>query len=118
MPEHIKAQYVKTPIDGTVVTRAIDGYPQRVVRTPFVDVPRAALTGDPNAGGTFCVLFGNTVPYDATTLAERHPSRDDFLAEFRKAAKRAVKAGFLLPEESEKLVVASEQIPYDLPSGG
>ncbi|MCP4806298.1 MAG: nitronate monooxygenase [Proteobacteria bacterium] len=36
VPEHIKAQYLKTPVTGTVVTTAIDGYPQRVVRTPIV----------------------------------------------------------------------------------
>jgi NAD(P)H-dependent flavin oxidoreductase YrpB (nitropropane dioxygenase family) len=37
VPEHVKAQYLKTAIDGTVVTRAIDGYPQRVIRTPMID---------------------------------------------------------------------------------
>jgi NAD(P)H-dependent flavin oxidoreductase YrpB (nitropropane dioxygenase family) len=36
-PEAIKASYLKTPVTGTVVTQAIDGYPQRVIRTEVVD---------------------------------------------------------------------------------
>jgi NAD(P)H-dependent flavin oxidoreductase YrpB (nitropropane dioxygenase family) len=37
VPEAIKRIYLETQVTGTVVTRAIDGYPQRVIRTPFVD---------------------------------------------------------------------------------
>jgi NAD(P)H-dependent flavin oxidoreductase YrpB (nitropropane dioxygenase family) len=37
VPEAVKKLYLETPVTGTVVTRAIDGYPQRVIRTPFVD---------------------------------------------------------------------------------
>jgi NAD(P)H-dependent flavin oxidoreductase YrpB (nitropropane dioxygenase family) len=37
VPEGVKKVYLETPVTGTVVTRAIDGYPQRVVRTPLVD---------------------------------------------------------------------------------
>lgn len=36
VPASIKAQYIKTPVTGTVVTKAIDGYPQRVIRTDVV----------------------------------------------------------------------------------
>jgi len=37
VPDHIKAMYVQTPLTGTVVTSAIDGAPQRVIRTPMID---------------------------------------------------------------------------------
>ena len=37
VPESVKAVYLNTSLSGTVVTEAIDGYPQRVIRTPFVD---------------------------------------------------------------------------------
>jgi NAD(P)H-dependent flavin oxidoreductase YrpB (nitropropane dioxygenase family) len=37
VPDAVKKVYVETAVTGTVVTRAIDGYPQRVVRTPLVD---------------------------------------------------------------------------------
>jgi len=36
-PESIKQAYLKTNVNGTVVTRAIDGYPQRVIRTEMVE---------------------------------------------------------------------------------
>jgi len=53
VPDHVKQIYLQTRPDGTVVTKAIDGYPQRVIRTRLIDqlekasfltrFPRAAL---------------------------------------------------------------------------
>ena len=37
VPDAVKRVYLETGVTGTVVTRAIDGYPQRVIRTPLVD---------------------------------------------------------------------------------
>ena len=37
VPDDIKQLYVKTPVTGTVVTRHIDGAPQRVIRTGVID---------------------------------------------------------------------------------
>lgn len=37
VPDGIKRRYLATSVTGTVVTQAIDGYPQRVVRTDLVD---------------------------------------------------------------------------------
>jgi NAD(P)H-dependent flavin oxidoreductase YrpB (nitropropane dioxygenase family) len=37
VPAAIKDIYLATPVTGTVVTRSIDGHPQRVIRTPLVD---------------------------------------------------------------------------------
>jgi NAD(P)H-dependent flavin oxidoreductase YrpB (nitropropane dioxygenase family) len=37
VPDAVKAEYLKTPVTGTVVTTHIDGYPQRVIRTRLVD---------------------------------------------------------------------------------
>ncbi len=37
VPDEVKAIYLQTPVTGTVVTKAIDGHPQRVIRTPTVD---------------------------------------------------------------------------------
>jgi len=65
VPDAVKGVYLETPVTGTVVTRAIDGAPQRVIRTKLVErlegagrlmaLPRAArnalrfrkLTGTP-----------------------------------------------------------------------
>lgn len=37
VPDGVKAVYLDTPVTGTVVTRAIDGAPQRVIRTKVID---------------------------------------------------------------------------------
>lgn len=37
VPDHVKKQYLQAALTDTVVTRAIDGAPQRVIRTALVD---------------------------------------------------------------------------------
>ncbi len=37
VPDHVKQRYLGTPVTGTVVTKAIDGHPQRVIRTDMID---------------------------------------------------------------------------------
>jgi len=37
VPDDVKSVYLATPVTGTVVTKRIDGYPQRVIRTEVVD---------------------------------------------------------------------------------
>jgi len=50
VPDHVKAIYLETPLTGTVVSRSIDGAPQRVIRTEMVDkLERAGLTALPRA---------------------------------------------------------------------
>ena len=53
VPDHVKQIYVDTKANGTVVTKAVDGHPQRVIRTLLIEqlekanmltrFPRAAL---------------------------------------------------------------------------
>lgn len=37
VPDAVKQTYLATKIDGTVVTRAVDGHPQRVIRTELIE---------------------------------------------------------------------------------
>ncbi len=37
VPDAVKQAYLATPVTGTVVSTRVDGAPQRVIRTPFVD---------------------------------------------------------------------------------
>ena len=37
VPDHVKQIYLDTKPNGTVVTKAVDGYPQRVIRTKLID---------------------------------------------------------------------------------
>ncbi len=50
VPDEIKAIYLETPVTGTVVSTAIDGAPQRVIRTEMIDeLERSRLTRLPRA---------------------------------------------------------------------
>ncbi len=59
VPEHVKQQYLKATVNDTVVTKAVDGYPQRVIRTAMIDAleKASAITRFPLAA------------YNALTLA-------------------------------------------------
>jgi NAD(P)H-dependent flavin oxidoreductase YrpB (nitropropane dioxygenase family) len=37
VPDHVKQIYIETKANGTVVTKAVDGHPQRVIRTRLID---------------------------------------------------------------------------------
>jgi NAD(P)H-dependent flavin oxidoreductase YrpB (nitropropane dioxygenase family) len=37
VPDPVKQAYLATPVTGTVVSTAVDGHPQRVIRTPFIE---------------------------------------------------------------------------------
>ena len=63
VPEEIKGRYLDTPVTGTVVTTALDGMPQRVVRTELVDRlersnPVARLAGAARAALRFRKVTG------------------------------------------------------------
>ncbi len=45
VPDSVKARYLEASVTDTVVTRAVDGYPQRVIRTPMIDRLERSLPG-------------------------------------------------------------------------
>ena len=51
VPDEVKAIYLQTPVTGTVVTKAVDGHPQRVIRTETIEHLEGAgrLTALPRA---------------------------------------------------------------------
>ncbi|MEQ8842569.1 MAG: nitronate monooxygenase [Acidimicrobiales bacterium] len=51
VPDEVKAVYLDTPVTGTVVSTAIDGAPQRVIRTEVIEnLERTGLLNLPRAG--------------------------------------------------------------------
>ncbi|MDN3357557.1 alpha/beta hydrolase domain-containing protein [Actinomadura sp. DC4] len=76
------------------------------VRTPWVDVPVAVLSGlGQERSPRPAMLFGSTHPFDAATLAALYPSGPaDYCAAFQASAERTVAAGFLLAEDLEEIV--------------
>lgn len=83
------------------------------IRTPWVDVPTAKLSGFGNAGGPFAGLLGSTEPYDAPTLAKLYPGgKAEYLKAFEAALAKAVKAGFILPaDQAEARALADASWP-------
>jgi len=108
----IKSARIKTggSADAPRIVRDARGNAVGGVRTPLVDVPLAALTGDTNHGGIFCSLFGTTTPFDAATIAALYPNPADYVREFDASADAAVKRGFWLKPESDNFKAAARQL--------
>jgi hypothetical protein len=76
------------------------------IRTPAVDAPVATLSGQPQGGSPFCVLFGTTVPFTADQLAALYPNRGRFVLAWVGATLRARAAGFLTTADTVELIRA------------
>jgi Alpha/beta hydrolase domain len=76
------------------------------IRTGWVDVPVAALSGLTPPGATgIGVLLGSTRVFDDAELARRYPGgRDEYAAAFREATARAAAAGFVLNQDVDEMV--------------
>lgn len=83
------------------------------IRTPAVDVPLAALSGDAQPGTLICSLFGVTTPFDEATLMELYADQAAYVAAVEASADAAVGAGFLLPPDAAliKAAAAETEIP-------
>jgi hypothetical protein len=67
------------------------------IRTPWVDVPTARLSGLGNAPGAMGALFGVTEPFDQAMLDKLYPrGRAEYLKKFDKSLESAIKSGFIL----------------------
>jgi hypothetical protein len=70
------------------------------VRTPQVVAPIAVVSGLPSAGGGFCILFGETVPFPSTKLAQLYPTHVTFVRKWDRAVANDVADGYLLPADA------------------
>ncbi len=102
--------------DEIVIARDENGIALGGVRTPLVDVPTAAMTGEsPIAVDAdnfrdygVCPIFGTTTAFDRATLIELHGSGDLYLEAFATAASEAVAAGYLLQSDADELLAEAE----------
>jgi Alpha/beta hydrolase domain len=76
------------------------------IRTGWVDVPVAALTGfAPDGAPGVAILLGVTRPFGEAEIARRYPGgRDEYAAAFADATARAVQRGFLLAADAGEIV--------------
>lgn len=80
------------------------GIAQGGIRSPWVDVPTAVLSGMGQTGAGFAPLFGTTTPFDAHRLAQLYPQgRGQYLAQFAAATERVIDAGFILAADQGEI---------------
>jgi Alpha/beta hydrolase domain len=71
------------------------------IRTPWVDVPTARLSGVGNSPGNLGSLVGVTEPFDQVLLDKLYPGgRTEYLQKFNRSLATAIKAGFILPTDA------------------
>lgn len=97
---------------GDGVERDAHGNALGGIRTPYVDVPTALLSGE-NAStqddGGICFLVGKTQLFDAVTLSALYASHDAYVAAVSAAAQDAVDKGFLLGNDAQLINQAAAQ---------
>lgn len=92
---------------GTAYVRDTFGNVRGGIRTPLVDVPVDALSGESAGGSIACILFGSTRPLTAEQLRARYKSRSQYLAEYRRATDAAIASGFVLAADRAELLAAA-----------
>jgi len=137
------------PVAGKPYTHFVpvvdrDGNELSGIRLPDLTVPLATYLGwnlrhpDNGAPEQLMSLMGSTIPFSATrkereargdprpSIAERYPSKTDYLAQVRRAAHALVENGYLLAEDldlvvdqaSERYELLRQGVPETLPAKG
>jgi len=71
------------------------------VRTPQVDAPIAAFTGEQSGSSLLCALLGTTTPFDGAMLASLYPRHKTFVSAYDRSLRRAVRAGWILRPDAK-----------------
>jgi hypothetical protein len=77
------------------------------LRTPYVDVPAARLSGEANVGLVGCRLSGTTMLFDAATMATLYIDRAGYIDAVIENTDAAVSLGALLPEDAKRIKAAA-----------
>jgi hypothetical protein len=82
-----------------------NGLAEGGVRTPWVDVPTARLSGVGNSGGMAGLMAGVCEPFDVATLDRLYPGgKKEYLKKFEASLSLAIKAGFILPADRQEIL--------------
>jgi hypothetical protein len=115
-PPPARGDPIRTTGDGTEIVRDELGIARGGIRTPSVDVPVAALSGEADPGATLlCRLFGRSVPFDAATLASLYPTRQAYLERFAQALDRAIARGFVRAADRAAYAAEAEAAAAAIP---
>jgi hypothetical protein len=105
--------------EGADFERDEQGIATGGIRTPWVDVPTAVMSGLGQSGESFAFLFGTTEPFDETKLASLYPEGvSEYQQRFAASLDATISAGFLLAEDREEMVeLAAASYPLRLADG-
>lgn len=106
--DHADAPAVLEPFERDAAAELVRDQHENVVgglRLPPMTVPVAGYVGNQ------CWLVGRMRQFDAATLAELYPTRDDYLAKLQAATTEAVEARILLPEDGAHLMELARNSP-------
>jgi len=78
------------------------------IRTSWVDAPIAVLSGLGQSGGSFCGIFGTTIPFDPADLDALYPDHATYVRAVKGSTSRAVFQGFLRKADAELIGAAAE----------
>jgi hypothetical protein len=100
-----EAARLETTAGGGGLVLGPDGIALGGIRTPWVDVPVATLSGLQDGGGEgMTFLFGTTKSFSAARLAELYPGgRAFYLKRFGDSLDAAVAQGFLLEADAPEI---------------
>jgi hypothetical protein len=94
-------------MNGSTIVRDAYGNALGGIRTPYVDVPIATLSGEGQGGSVLCILFGTTTLFPAEVLMSLYADQEAYVAAVEESADAAVQAGFLLPTDAELVKAAA-----------
>jgi hypothetical protein len=102
-PAHA-ARLLLTDASPPQLARDPNGNATGGVRSPWLDVPTAQLSGLGQTGSRTGFLFGVTEPFDAHRLTQLYPGgRAEYLEKFGAALGAAIRAGFILPADEAQI---------------
>lgn len=100
--------------DGKAFELDDNGNVRGGIRTPWVDVPTAVLSGLAQEGPGFARLFGSTEPFAADRLEVLYPEgKTEYLSRFEAALDSAIDAGFILARDRDE-ILALASASFDL----
>jgi hypothetical protein len=102
-----RAPWLEVTGSPPAIVRDEHGNARGGIRTPYVDVPIATLSGEGQTGSVLCVLFGTTSLFDSAKLAMLYPTQAAYVDAYNAATDAAVAAGFILPADAELMKAAA-----------
>ena len=102
-----EAERLSVTADGAAFQLDTLGNALGGIRTNYVDVPVAVLSGLGQTGDSFCRIFGTTHLFDDAQLAELYPTHQAYLDAVTSTTEAAVAAGFVLQVDADLIIAAA-----------